>query len=322
MKLMSAPETRTVEDWRKLITECWFRDVGAKADPVTAARNWDVFTEKLLGKRQLPGLPLSTAERSRRYLLAVVTGVDEATVRNYLKNNHKLSDSTRLHLQIVDEKLGFTPVGDAVSSEPVTHRKRGIHRIALATELTNLPSTNFHQNVIRSILIAANQRNFSLMIHEVHRATLTKDVRRLVLTHECDGLILIRLTPDDALCSFLAEQYTPVVAVHADVENYSSPPVLANISPVQTNLGALVRDHVVKCLSGVNQPKVVIVHMPFEDEPGSIRDERIRVIKEALSSPELSFNLSLVEVSDYGFNRAFEVFSRHPEARLLRLSVQ
>jgi DNA-binding LacI/PurR family transcriptional regulator len=308
-------EKETARQWKAKIDEAWFKEVDAPVDPVRAYRQWEKWILELVRQPLRRGPELKADQRVRRYLLERATGLSASSVKNYVLGNHdQLGDARFKELQRIDEKLGFEPEDNKATTKGARQRRQSIQRIALVTELTDLPSLSFHQNVIRSVLGSAQHHNRLLVIHEVSRPNLHADVAHLVRVHKCDGLVFIRLTPNDDLCSFLANERIPVVTVHADMREYPSPPILANIYPRQKGIDGLLRGYVVDCLGGKKGPTVVVIHMPKENTRGSIRDERIDLLRNALASRRLKLKVVSEQVEDYHFRRAIEVYQKHPAA--------
>jgi DNA-binding LacI/PurR family transcriptional regulator len=79
----------------------------------------------------------------------------------------------------------------------------------------------------------------------------------------------------------------------------------------------MLRGYITDSLQGTKaRAKVVLIHMRKEDTPGSIRDERIDCLTSALAEPRLGLQLVPVEVKDYSFRRAFEVYQKHLNEKL------
>jgi DNA-binding LacI/PurR family transcriptional regulator len=303
-------------EWRAKIGRNWFLDVCANVDdPAAAYSKWDAWISALAEHPSRPGPQVPIETRVRGYLLGAATGICAASVRNYLRGTEKeLGETLREELRRIDHVLGFGSSVGRVDSKAIRLKRRGIRRIGVMTEFKDLPSLRYHQNVIRSLLDGTRDRNVSLAMHEVSRSNVSESVMRFVRIHKYDGLIFIRLTPDQDLCAFLAEQQVPVVTIHADMRTYLSPPVLSNIHPLQKGIETLLRGHLAECLRSKSAPRVVLIHMPKEGTEGSIRDERIAYVERALNSPHLGAEVITQVVEDYGFRRAIEVYEKHSDA--------
>jgi DNA-binding LacI/PurR family transcriptional regulator len=311
-------DAANARQWKQRITEAWFRSLDAPIDPLTAYRDWNKWISSLIKTPRKRGPGLSVDERVRRYLIESGTGLSNTSVKNYLnRKHHQIGDARFEQLCKTDEKLGFAPL-ERVTQPPVRIlKRRAIRRIALVTEFRDLPSLSYHQRVIRSLLESGETRNASLVIHEVSRPNLDENVAHFVRIHQYDALIFIRLTPSENLCALLARERIPVVTVHSDIRPYPSPPVLANIVPRQHAIGKMLRGYIADTRRGTKVPaRVVLIHMRKEDTPGSIRDERIACLASALADPRLGLQLVPVEVKDYSFPRAFEVYQKHVREKL------
>jgi len=127
------------------------------------------------------------------------------------------------------------------------------------------------------------------------------------------------LTPDEDSLTRLSN--IPVVLVHADRRVYHRP-VIANIVPNQERittdlkrwLDLAHRDPRSRAL-GRKRP-VVLVTLPEEGSAGSIRNERIRCVRDAIATSKRAIEF----VDDFSFRHALKVFRAHPDAIFVCLS--
>jgi len=151
-------------------------------------------------------------------------------------------------------------------------------------------------------------------------------IEKILRIYYPDAVVMIRLTPSRDAIGMLKDYHTPTILVHADICEYHSPPVLANIVPDQESIRRYLTDE--ECIKQlVGSPcwprrNVVVVTMRQEKKKkgtrGTIRNQRISLILEALRPA----HPRVVEVDDYGFRHAMPVFEKYPDAFYVCLSDQ
>ena len=296
------------------ITEEWFAKY-ASSDPTQLMRIWERWL----------------AERPRRdrtkyaKILELASGLSASAIGHYLNNrSYKLSESSLRHLDDISHGLGISPpkrpVGEAVRSS------RGAKRIALLTELKDIPSPPYHMEVIRSIIRGASDHNFPVAVHEVRPSEFASSVEKILRVFRPDAVIILRLTPDTRTIQILKRSRVPTILIHADRLPSYAPPILANVVPDQRPIQDLLTERVRQLLDslraqgheeGRKSRQILVVYKEREEEHPefSIRNERIDYVLNALNlfKPE-GYEVKEEVVPDYGFRQAFYVFEKHRDA--------
>jgi DNA-binding LacI/PurR family transcriptional regulator len=283
------------------LDEAWFCRVGVP-DPVTAAAAWQQWLTASSRPR--------TAGARYREALRLATGLSRSAIGFYCteKNRYQLSDETLALLDNLSAELGCPRQGSEPS--PVRGARRSPSRIAVLTELKRIPSPRFHMELLAECARQLTDRNFLCTLHELRTEDhdmLTAEVERIARYLRPDGIILLRLTPQDALLQTLHETGIPAVLVHADDHEYG-PPILANVIPNLKPLADGLRLWA-QTLPQSTQP-VVVVSMQPESEK-SLRAERLRMIKTGL----IGVQVQPCFVADFSFRQAAKVLDQYPEAR-------
>jgi DNA-binding LacI/PurR family transcriptional regulator len=303
------------------IEAAWFRDHGSSIPMIALARfnRW----RQTRGRRLSP---ISTKDL-RRYLIQMLVcavGVKEPTADAYLRGEEyyrkkegkvrtRFNHQTHAWLDEVTSALGF-PV-PRWSYHDIEERPWS-GRLAIFTELASLPSQRFHFDLIRAIAHEARENHCLCSVHEVSRERLAHDIATLMRLFDPDAAILLRLTPDGLCLSALDS--TPTILVHADRgpcrDQY--PPIVCNIVPDQQSIGPCLMEFL-KGPGTVKRAKrgtTVVASIEMEHKPGSIRDERICLVLQALGELGLAPRHCIVQ--DYSFANAIRVFKAFPNASL------
>ena len=147
----------------------------------------------------------------------------------------------------------------------------------------------------------------ALAIHPVVPSNLNEAADQVVRCLDIDAVVMLRISPDGQILSLFEDHLMPVVLIHADARPYESP-ALANVIPCHNSLKMDIASWA-GSLPGSGQ--IVVVAMPYEQTPGSLRDERIHSILDGLSC----YDPKLVPVEDYSFRHALSVYENCREAR-------
>jgi DNA-binding LacI/PurR family transcriptional regulator len=298
------------------LSEEWFRNHGSISDPTAAAEEW----RRWLTTRR-------SDEAKYRKVLELGSGRSIAAICYYCNGRgRKLSDKTWTLLDRMTRALGRVPPEKKQNHKSGPH-EQGPRRIALLSELSDIPSPSFHFEVIRSVVRGTSRARvvypYETSIHELPRSGLSVSLGRILRVYQPDAVVMVRLSPDPESLEILAEDSIPTILVHANRYKYPTKPVLTNIVPDQGKIPDLLRlwanQHIVK--PGPQSGDVVVVAMAREEEErwfepldgagGSIRNERIDLVMSALDdhAPVLH------TVKDYTARRALDVFEKHPGAR-------
>ena len=251
-------------------------------------------------------------QAAKHELVARTANLHISAIRHYWSphNWQKLSDATLLRLDAIIRELGESPP----QRRGPRLRIRGGRRIALLTELQNIPSPRYHLDVIRSITEAAEALQFSVSIHGIARETapLASLVRRVINHARPHAIVWLRLTPDEPSLGILYAKSLPTVLVHCALAEHDRP-VLGHVVPLQAPLGKLVEQWAGMLQRSNLEPHAVIATMPLESGSGvSIRDQRVKLIGKALTRAGLTPLRFMVP--DYSACNALAVVESHPSA--------
>jgi DNA-binding LacI/PurR family transcriptional regulator len=274
-----------------------------------------------------------TPETKFRKALALAVGIEVAAVGHYLsywtdpgtnRIDH-VSFKTRKDLDEAAESLGCPPPHPFL--EPLGKQEGGHLRILLLAELTSVPSPRYHLTVLKSIAEACDRLNISVEIRELNQADpdMSGSVTRLVRSSFPEGIIWLRLTPDQA-CLDAISRYSmslPCVLVHASRFKYPRP-VLAHVVPDQADITKSVKTWVgrLPCVPFKDRKVVVVAmepercHPTFqsfnEGVPISIRSERIELAMNGVRSAGME---PVIEyVGTYAASQASYVLGAQPTA--------
>ena len=298
------------------IDDQWFRENGLNIDPIKAFSDWEAW---LVQRKR-------SDEAMYRKVLVLASGKSDAAIRHYFRRPHKLSAETRGYLDGITIALGRKPRHDKGFVEHSRTRPLK-NRIALLTEITGIPSTPYHFQVIAGIVNAAAEHGFCVAIHEVFRSEFPRLIQRVSRTYQPDGIVMLRLTPDSDAIQTITNVNIPTVLIHAD--RYQFPvPIIANIIPRQEPIKEYIRTwafnlanwrKIQKQSDTQLRDKIVLVHVAAEDRKitlppthaiPEIRKHRIELIWSALDG----LARVKVSVSDYSFRQAFSVWDQHKNA--------
>jgi DNA-binding LacI/PurR family transcriptional regulator len=302
------------------INAAWFRDHGSSI-PAIGWGGFDLWWQKT-GQR----LSLSSARDLRRYVQEVLicaVGVKPSTADAYLRGAEyykkrekrvrtRFNHQTHALLDEVTQALGFPiPLWPSHKEE-----RPWSGRLAIFSELASLPSQRFHFELIRAIARGAQENHCLCSVHEVSQRTLADDIKRIMRLFDLDAAVMLRLTPDPECLNVLRS--TPTILIHADraQKHYSFPPIVCNIVPGQQSIGSCLTKFVE--WSGVrkreNPEPAVVASIEMEHKLGSIRDQRILFVLQALAESGLAPQHCIV--SDYSFASAIRIFQAFPHASL------
>jgi DNA-binding LacI/PurR family transcriptional regulator len=298
----------------------WFRRHGSLSDSEAEAAHWEWLAWSAKRNRD--------DEAKRRMAVRLALRLSDGAVRHYLKGRaDKLADQTWTLLDKMYTALGGASPEKRRKHKQVSPRK-GRRRIALLVDLAEIPSPDFHLEVLRGLVHSASFDQEAIL-HDVSGTSLASAVNRLWRLFEPDAVVMIRLTPDEDTIHELAQHQLPAVLVHADRYKYP-PPVLANIVPAQERIPELLKDWSDRVLRGPTRAgfstksrpeQVVVVAMPHEEKVlpfdaidgvrPSIRNERIDLVRRGLAAWE---SVAQFEVDNYTFAQAINVFRDHRES--------
>jgi len=266
-----------------------------------------------------------------RVVMAIAAGLSEPTVRNYFHpdddRRRKVGPESWKTLSEIAPALGLEPQ-DPPARGKVRRRRVVVPRIALLVELDVLPSANFTFTLMRLLIREAAARQLSLNVISTHQPDLLRALPPTPAGTRPDGYVLLRLTPSRQALEPLVNTHVPVVLIHGNMLEYE-PPVIMNIVRDQTTIEGDVSRWIKGQLSApqgkvTKKQKVVLVAAPEEEpiapypvrdpEAGAcMRNERRALALAALEGIEW-IDTHTVEVEDYSFHRAGDVYREHPDA--------
>jgi len=285
------------EELFRQITAEWFRKYGSRIDPLRQADKWSDWMEE---RERSP-------EQKYRKALQLACGCSEAAVRQYVKGRIRHVTKLLSHLDRVSVQLGRKAHDRGISGGATVPADVRYVALLTQTDWREVPSVRYHWEVISSILEQADRHEITTAVHPVTESKLDERIEEIVRLHDPDAAIIIRLTPSESALDVLRDSGVATLLVHAERRDYP-PPVLANVVPSHTSISEQIRNW-----AGSLQPpdEVVVVSMPRENTPGSVRNERIDVVCEAFNKKEPD-----VVVPDYSFRHALHVFQTHPKATI------
>ncbi len=280
------------------MSEDWFRRYGL-TDPVQAKIEWDAWNAHK-GRDE---------DGCLRCALRLASGLSEKAVRAFHNGEYgHLGADKRELLYAAARSFGANIAAPPDRSLPNTCR-----RVVLLTALAEVPSLSYHVTVLRGIAQAATQRGITVSVHDISMGSALSACCEEALHHShADAAIMLRVTPDKETLAVFERLRVPLILVHADKLNYEKP-VLANIVPDQRFLQEEIRawaDHVWATAPPLLRAAPIVISLACEGTPGSIRDERIRMVKDGLKK----YNPQCIEVKDYSFLHASKIYHDHPNA--------
>ena len=288
------------------ITEEWFVQ-NHVPEPEKAAEEW----------RQWLSIRRKRTEKAKwKKILELATGLTSGSLSHYLSGRRERLGKDRLELlDQLSSKLGFEPPKAIVL--PPKHRRGGKHLVIL-TELDALPSPSYHLGIFHAITKEA-EHGFTVSIQGMSRSNPRDSIKNMVEFLRPDGVVFLRITPDEASLETLKRASVPVVLVHADRYAYDAPPVLTNIVPIQRSMVQLLRDWAKRIPTlppfqtagdEGHGGQIVIVTMEPDAQPRNypkldipfqnIRAERIHLIRQALADHAVIVH----SVENFGFQHA------------------
>lgn len=316
MRELSNEEFYILEKLKKLITLDLVRGLNLPIDPERSFQEWEDRFGDLVEYPFRQGNSVGLEERVRRLALEVFSPLSRSSIVNYRNGRGKQLSAVSIHgLQTIEKAFGFK----VTEIEFPKGRPRGkrtnnrVRQIALITEFCDLASLEFHRAILEGLIVHAERHHYSPVIHQVTRTGLTERVEKLMQIHAYDGLVFVRLLPDESLCMKLKDRKIPVVLVHGDMrENYDLP-VIANVYPDQRNMGSSLTMFIQANLYDIQDraKNIVVVHMPRECTQGSIRDQRIDILTDAADAVLGQVNVIHQVIEDYHFSRGFEIINQY-----------
>jgi DNA-binding LacI/PurR family transcriptional regulator len=188
-------------DFKDLTAEL-FKECGWE-DPRRSFRRWQTWFAKNRNRSDLT---------KHKKALEFAFGKGEATVRNYFSRRWKLSKELLDAMDAMTVALGRDIPSGSHGKAP--RPPRGGRRIALLTALEDIPSPPFHLEVLRSVIRAASDRNFSTALHEETELRCAETIRKVVRVFRPDAIVLIRVSPNGEALKALDDVNMPAVLVH------------------------------------------------------------------------------------------------------------
>lgn len=310
------------------LSEEWFREHGVKDPKISAEEFQNWIKEKGISLR-----PYNSVDHNT-YIVEVcrvATGLSKTTIRQYFAGqdadenwNRQFKISTLRALNHLLEQLQLEhsqcpQISPNWDKTTLTTRGLSTKRVTILTEFepSVIPSLLFHSRMISGILKSDAKHLFSTSIHIVSNVNFEKSLAQVIRVNSTDALILVRpIGLSQKIIERLKRNLIPTVLVHANRRKnfYSSPSIIANFVPDQRNLSNDLKNWIVKHHNLKDLNKVIIVSIPKEKTPGSIRDDRLEKFYKALE--QLGLNYKHIFLTNYSFENAFEVFKQEPEANL------
>jgi len=302
----------------------WFKEHSAR-DPEKAFLQFNTWLSK---RQERKPLDPENEEDHHAFLvevLAAATGKVEQTARFYLLGKeHDCNVKRNLALTTLRNMDHIAiELGVEVPYWPRKQSARGTPgvQVAILSELepSAIPSLRYHMRVIHGIVHSDSEHLFLTALHEVRKSELTIAIEKILRVFSPAAFVLIRLTPSRETIDMLKKEEVPLLLIHADRRKgnyYSSPPVLINIVPDQghitRDLKKWIREH--HSLEDSTKKEIVVVSMKTEGSKGSIRDERIKKILNALKP--LPRQHKHVCVDGYSFEHAYAAYDKNRDAAL------
>ena len=146
------------------------------------------------------------------YDVAASAGVSISTVSLCLNNPGRVATATRDRILAAADSLGYVPKADAVS-----RARKAVGRIGVIAPFTSYASFARRLNGILSEF-AAN--NLEVVVYDHESAAVSPLIASLPLTGRVDGLIVMSMPIDDAICHRLREQGIPTVLLDTAQEGF------------------------------------------------------------------------------------------------------
>lgn len=298
----------------------WFFTYGIP-DPKDAAEKWAHWITKMYPK----GKEKPVTMRKKVFTLAL--GIHETSCRHYFSGIYKqeklVSLETRRRLDFLMRFTGQQPPIFEEKYEAPKEKKRDYippikrKKIALITQLNDLASLPYHNEIMKGLVAQAEENRYNLKIYEAKAKEPDKAMIRAILNDLPDGIILIRLKPSRKMLSMLEKSPIPIVLIHSG-EQLMPSPIVGNVESVlQEGRNPNLKLNFLKWLQKTRRQasrrgKVVIVHMPLQGHLH--RKKRVDYISRIISTENLEIEYH--EVNNYSFDNAYEVWARSPRADL------
>jgi len=304
-----------IENPYPLLDEEWFRKYGI-TDPSTAAEKFRDWYNKLKNTH----LDHKNPHHHINYLKEVLhcgTGLAEPTCDAYLRGQtyweeriggkNKIGRKKIICLNTLTTALGYPkPLWN------LPERKNSKNRnIAILAELTGIPSEGYHFELIRKITEIAEEHKYEASLHPIHQNSIQEDLIKFMYTFDPYAIIMIRLSPKDFSCL----ETVPTILIHADKKRYTYPSVICNIIPDHSTIKTSLKKWADQVLNSgrSKNTEVVVVSVEEEYKDGSIRDERILLIIQALKHISSNVKIHHCIVSDYSFRHSIKIFNRYKD---------
>jgi hypothetical protein len=169
-----------------------------------------------------------------------------------------------------DEQIPKWPRGSKKlkRTRTVTRKNR---RVALLTELDDLPSLYYHMTVIKGLESIDSIHNFETSIHNTTQRGLKEALANVIRLFEPDAVVLLRLTPCKGCMDVLTKNRISAILIHSDrADHYLRPPILANIIPRNDKLKTSLKNWLKKNVRGAKKPFVVVATVKREPTRTSV----------------------------------------------------
>lgn len=310
----------------KLINEEWFF-LNGTVEPTEAYLKWQTWLRKRsLEKRSF--------EQMRNKALQLAIDVSSSTILNYFHTSDvrrgRMARCTEIQLNsiltsmmaMLEKPADPRTLKPFIPSKSQNFNKR--KRVALFTELSEVPSFHYHKTLLASCLRGANKLKLHLSIHEASQSNLARKIKQTLIAECPDGVLIIRLnpllpSPIGTPHKLLKSASVPTVLIHAPRNLFQAPIVTNFVSVIQESTIQDFRRWLLKRIpESLGRPKAVLVHMQTTSDLLEHRDmhrlNRIQVISQTLS--KIGFDHQSITVPDYSFHHAFSIFEQHKDAQV------
>jgi len=213
--------------------------------------------------------------------IAKLAGVSTATVSRVINNYPHISKKTRLRVQEVIQKFGYTP--NAVARSLVTRKTATIGLVL--SDITN----PFYAEIARGIEDEARKYNYNVIFCSTDNTPeIQKTYIDLLYEKRVDGLIFASARIHDPDIEKLALEGIPFVLVNRKLEG-----IKTNYVVVDNFLGAyVVAEHLIK----LGHQRIGFIRGPLDYSTGI---DRLEGYKKALLTYNIEFNGRLIKQGDF-----------------------